>query len=118
MDNDQIVERIAAAIYEASRQRHTAEGLPLPAWSGMTEEQKSDWWNEGRAAIAEHKAALAELGEADIEPIVKADFMENAVYGSYYQEGKEAEWQRMRRIEFGSFRRRWRAMLGADPDQR
>lgn len=44
--------------------------------------------------------------EQAIERIVKNDFIRYSVYGGYTDEVKEAEWQRMRRIEIEQFKRR------------
>jgi hypothetical protein len=113
MDDDQIVERVKEAVFDA----YKPMGSMLAPLNDQTAEFHGYMARIAQAALAAHKTALAELDEAVIESIVKADFIEYCVYGGYTREAKESQWQRMRGIELRSFRRRWRAMLGAVSDQ-
>lgn len=121
MDECKIIDMMARAIYESPgsdllpKEDHA---FPLLSWERLDFKIRDHFRVHAIAAWHAAKAVLAEFGESDVEPIVKAEFMVYGVYGGYTQETKEAEWQRMRRIELGTFLRRWRAMFAAAPDQR
>ena len=59
------------------------------------------------------KILSREPTEVMVENIVREDFLRWSIYQGYTKEAKEAEWQRMRRIETEQFLRRWRAMWDA-----